>query len=494
MANIKIHKDYCEINEEEDFSFLWALDKELSYKIQGSEHTRAYKGYTTKDGTFVQWDGFNHLMNEKLKFPIGLLTRVKEFYIKNKKIVSAVIDTREAKSESKPINIFPRLNELGRPPYHYQIEAAEAAKNNDRGILRIATGGGKSILASLITAQFGKKTILYVIGCDLLYQMHKLFSSIFSDIKIGLIGDGNCEIGDINIASVWTIGQALGLKKNEIIEDSIDDEKKINPDKYSDVRELLSLAKVHIFDECHLAACNTIQEICKNIDPEHIYGMSASPWRDDGADLLIESVLGRNIIDVSASYLIDNGFLVQPNIKFIKVPAYPEKLTKQYQTIYKKYIVENPIRNGIVVRGAIALVEQGYQTLVLYNSVAHGAFLASEISKYTPCILLSGKDSSDVREKAKQQLEKGEIRCIIASKIFDIGVDLPSLSGLVIASGGKSSVRALQRIGRVIRKFEGKSQAAIIDFYDQAHFLKDHSKERFKIYSTEKRFNVIWPK
>lgn len=471
---------------------MWALDADLSYKVQGAEHTASFKGYSTRDGKFVQWDGMNRMMNERCEFPVGLLGRVENFYRTRNKIVE-IKDTRKQKSNGQPIDILPRLNELGKNPYHYQLDAAEATKRMDRGIIRLATGGGKTVVSALVTAQFGKGTILYVIGCDLLYQTHKFFSAVFPYQKIGLIGDGNCDIQKINIASVWTVGQALGMKKVELLADT-DDEKKVDPKKYEDIRKLLKSTSVHMFDECHLAACSTIQEICKAINPEHVYGMSASPWRDDGADLLIESVLGRNIVDISASYLIDNGFLVKPLIRFMKVPQLAEKLPKQYQTIYKNYVVENPVRNAMVVKGAVSLVEQGYQTLVLYNSVAHGTFLASEISKHMPCILLSGKDSSDVREQAKKKLETGEIKCVIASKIFDIGVDLPSLSGLVIASGGKSSVRALQRIGRVIRKYEGKTKAAVIDFYDQAHFLKDHSKERFKIYSMEERFDVVWPK
>lgn len=490
MATINIHENYCVIEDEEKVRFLWALDNELSFKVQGAEHMASYKGYYTKNG-FVQWDGFTRLLTEKLEFPVGLLARVQNFYTQHKRPCETK-DLRAAKTPPQPIDILPRLKELGKIPYPYQVESARSTLTEDRGIIRLATGGGKTVVSALVTAQFGKRTILYVIGCDLLYQTHKFFSAVFPDKKIGIIGDGNCDIQEINIASVWTVGQALGLKKDIIAES--DDEKKLDGSKYKDIRMLLGTAKVHMFDECHLAACNTIQEICKNINPEHIYGMSASPWRDDGAGLLIESVLGRNIVDISASYLIENGFLVKPVIKFLKVPPLKEQIAKQFQTIYKHYIVENDVRNEMVVKGALSLVEQGYQTLVLYNSVAHGQHLYSEISKKMPSILLSGKDSSEVREQAKRRLENREINCVIASKIFDIGVDLPSLSGLIIASGGKSSVRALQRIGRVIRKYEGKSGAAVIDFYDQAHFLKDHSKDRFKIYSMEEGFDVVWPK
>jgi superfamily II DNA or RNA helicase len=491
MTKLVIHNNYCQIQGETDISFLWALDRELSFYVLGAQYMPAYRGYVNREGRFVKWDGKQKLLTESLQFPLGLLERVVNFYKKDSKEVE-IEDTRPTKSEAKYVNIVDKLVAAGKAPYPYQLDAVKATQEHECGIIRLATGGGKTIVAALITANFGKNTMIYVIGKDLLYQIHNLFTSLF-DQKIGIVGDGLCEIHDINVVSIWTVGQALGLKKSKIIEEDVDDEKSLDPQKYQDIRDMMSRAKVHIFDECHVAACKTIQEIARSISPEHIYGMSASPWRDDGADMLIESLLGRNIINISASTLIKNGYLVKPTIKFLKVPGIPDN-KEHFQTVYKKYIVENEVRNSYVIKGAEKLVEQGYQTLVLYNSVAHGAALFEELNKKLPCYLLSGKDSSDVRTKAKHDLEDGKIKCIIASKIFDIGVDLPSLSGLVIASSGKSSVRALQRIGRVIRKYPNKSRAAIIDFYDQAPFLKDHAKARKKIYSSEEEFQVIWPK
>lgn len=65
------------------------------------------------------------------------------------------------------------------------------------------------------------------------------------------------------------------------------------------------------------------------------------------------------------------------------------------------------------------------------------------------------------------------------------------LSGLIIASGGKSSVRALQRVGRVIRLHKDKRKAVVIDFCDQAPYLRDHSEIRRDILLQE--FDVSWP-
>ena len=491
MTKIIVGNTLCTIENEEDFKFLGALDRELSFKVQGAEHTRAFKGYF-RNGQFVKWDGIRRILSRNLTFPYGLLERVKSFYIKHDKVCD-IENRRPNKSQIDSVNIYDKLVEIGKKPYPYQMDALEVIKKKDCGIIRVATGGGKSLIAALMTAFFGKSTIIYVVGKDLLHQMHKFLSSIFDD-EIGIIGDGLCTIKDINIVSVWTVGQALGMKKSTIIADSSDGEKSLDPQKHINIKAMMRSAKVHIFDECHLAACDTIQNISRHINPEYVYGMSASPWRDDGADMLIESIFGSKILEVPASYLIENGYLVKPIIKFIKVPKLSEDPPKTYPTVYKRYIIENPVRNNHIINGAQSLVKQGYQTLVLYSRIAHGKFLHSEIEKSIPCMLLSGKDSTKKREEVKNKLENGDINCIVASTIFDIGVDLPSLSGLIIAGGGKSSVRALQRIGRVIRKYPGKQHAAIIDFLDQAKFLKYHSMARHKVYASEQGFDVIWPR
>ena len=280
------------------------------------------------------------------------------------------------------------------------------------------------------------------------------------------------------------------MKKNVTLDDVNDNEKKIDPDKFRKIKEMLLNTSVHIMDECHLAACDTVQTIAKNIKAEYVYGMSASPWRDDGADMLIEAFLGKKIVDISAQTLIKQGYLVQPNIRFLAPKPYHFK-TGKYPNVYSRYIVENEQRNSMVLRAATSMVEQGFVPLVLFHTIKHGDILFDLLKKTVPTGLLSGKDSAKQRDKIKNELESGRIKCLVASKIFDIGIDLPILSGLVIAGAGKSSVRALQRIGRVIRPYQGKEMSAIIDFADQAPHLMQHAEIRREIYESE--FDVTWP-
>jgi len=72
--------------------------------------------------------------------------------------------------------------------------------------------------------------------------------------------------------------------------------------------------------------------------------------------------------------------------------------------------------------------------------------------------------------------------------IADEGLDIPSLSALIMAGGGKSPTRAKQRVGRVIRK--GSPFALVYDFIDLGKWTKKHSRARINILQEEPEFKV----
>jgi superfamily II DNA or RNA helicase len=62
---------------------------------------------------------------------------------------------------------------------------------------------------------------------------------------------------------------------------------------------------------------------------------------------------------------------------------------------------------------------------------------------------------------------------------------------IIMAGGGKSNKQTVQRVGRALRKSEGKSKAMIIDFYDADNgMLERHSKARLKTYKKESEFEI----
>lgn len=461
------------------------LRRTLSYKTAGVEYTAAYKN---------GWDGVNYLLAKNGTFLLGLLNKVIDF-LKINKVDYQLVDKREKLIINESIDLSINLNKYGYTARSYQQRIVDAAIANTKGIVRACTGAGKTLCTALITASLNKPTNIYVIGIDLLQQFHDLFSSLFNQ-PIGFIGNGICRIHTINIVSIWSVSSALRLKHSIVTDDELEEKETAPTQTQSEqIVRMLQSAKVHIFDESHVVTTDTIKNIFSKIDPEHIYGFSGTPFRDDGSDLLINGILGEQIVNVPASELIAEGHLAQPIVKFVRVPkTYIGTGTANYQTVYKEYITENIIRNNIIIDQVKDLLTKNYQVLVLFKHLQHGKNLCELFEQHQINYeYLSGTDSLEKRQETKQNLLSKKSNLVLASSIFDIGVDISSLSALVLAGGGKSSIRALQRIGRVIRKFPGKKYAAIVDFLDDVKYLKAHSKKRHKIYCTETGFKIIIP-
>jgi superfamily II DNA or RNA helicase len=470
----------CQISSDDE-KLLKSLHSYLSFKLTGIEYTPAYKN---------GWSGITYLLSKNGKFNYGLLNKVKIFLDK-KGLTYQVQDNRSPKISQPELDISENLVQHNLVPREHQLRVCQTACQVDRGIIRVATGGGKSLMTAMITAKLNKPTIIYVIGLDLLDQFHKLYSKLFQE-PIGYIGNGICQIERINIASIWTIGRALKIGQKDIITDDNEaEEKELDESNFIKIINLLHKTQVHIFDESHVVTTSTITEIYKNIDPEYIYGFSGTPFRDDNSDLQIHGILGEQIINVSASELIKINLLAAPLIKFYTVPKMSAP-GPNYPAVYKSYIVENNARNRMIVEISQQLIDKKYTPLVLFKQIKHGEILLNLLQEAgIKCAMLYGNDSLDKRNEIKEQLIKQDIQLILASTIFDIGLDLPELNALLLAGSGKSNIRSLQRIGRVIRMIPGKKFAAVADFYDQVKFLRKHSMTRYKIYSSEDGFKVI---
>src|SRR5690606_19222954 len=141
MTSIIRFDNSCKIVDEDE-DVLRLLDKELSFRIEGAEFSAAFQGYVNDAGEFVTWDGRRHLLTSTGKFPVGLLPRVQEFFARRNQYID-IIDQRTDKGKPTPIDISGNLNSLGMTVRPYQELAANTAVKTDRGVIRLATGGGK---------------------------------------------------------------------------------------------------------------------------------------------------------------------------------------------------------------------------------------------------------------------------------------------------------------------------------------------------------------
>lgn len=489
MTKIVVNNTYCQIHDLDDPITISRIDDALSYYVQGYQFTKAFRDgwWNSKKKKWERWDGKTHLLTEKLRFHTGLLHKVRHI-IKNRGISFEIDDRRKKVKFKRKI----KTKSIESRPYQDRVH--DACIKNKGGIVKAATGSGKSVMITRLIADTNVKTMVYVIGVDLLYQMKETFEE-FLGTEVGIIGDGKADIKKINVCSVWTAASALGSKY-----ESFDDEDRAKKEKFdsknkSKIVKAIKESEMAIFDECQFLATQTLQAVNSASQAAYYkYGFSGTPFRDDGADLLLEAVCGKIIVEITASELIHDGWLVPPIIHFVNVPKYEGKLSEKYPSIYKEYIVENEVRNSIVVKSALKLIESGRKVLILVKNIKHGNILLSEFPEDLVIYFVKGDVDSDTRNDIRQEFMSGSIDVIIASVVYDQGINLPNLDALVLAGSGKSGGRALQRLGRVIRPYEGKKNAIVVDFIDNAKYLLNHTAKRTEIYRSEAGFKIKLPK
>ena len=209
--------------------------------------------------------------------------------------------------------------------------------------------------------------------------------------------------------------------------------------------------------------------------------------RDDGEDMRVFAALGDIVYSISRKELIEQGFLSDAIVEYHKCGFdLSQDRYLNYSEIYKKHVVENNNRNELIIEQIRQNVINSKKILVLVSQVEHGNNLFNWLQNMNlnkNGIWLNGKSKKEERE---QDLSKFDV--IIATQIFDEGVDLPSLDVVILAAGGKSSIKLTQRVGRVLRPLPGK-KALIVDFIDTPKYLVDHYHKRRKL--LEEDFEVI---
>lgn len=455
-----------------------AIEDATSFWVEGAEHSNQYK--------LGHWDGFKRLMSRRSRhptYPTGLHQRVVEILDRSRTRYE-ILDSRP---ESKPSLAFKTSNRYAL--YDYQSWSVDRAIEAKRGIMHMATGSGKTIVAAHIIARLCRPTVFFVHTKDLLYQTRDRLAEVLG-VPIGQIGDNIIDPAPVTVATIQTVSQSYGQKYEKFDEEDWDDETDVSSEERRQlIQRTVEGAEVVFFDECHHVASSTFYFVALKMDlAGYRYGLSATPYRTDKQDLMIEAALAPRIVKVDSSFLIERKFLVKPQIRFLTMPAgvsLPGRV--EYAKVYTAEVVENDRRNQLIAATAKKEVAAGRTVLILVQQIRHGQRLQELLPGSE---FVQGSDSTDYRTACLEGLRQRQLKILIATTLADEGLDLPSLDCLILAGAGKSETRALQRIGRVLRRAEGKQCAVVYDFWDEARFLQEHAKKRMEIYQTEEQFAV----
>lgn len=453
--------------DQEDLQQLELLYEGSKVNAPGYEYTQLYKLFKKSRGK-RGWDGKVRLLKrsptikDTLIFPVGLFNAVtlsiKEATVSDYRILNT------------PTLITPKV-----PLRDYQWEAITKAYQNTvsdiwwpRGILHMATGSGKTeCAAAMIQMTTPAPTLFLVHRKDLLYQTKERFEKY--GIVCGILGDGKHNISNVTVATIQTIAAMMRAGK--------------------DCSFLAQYEQV-FFDEAHLIAAtldkgNTFSKVSALLTGAFMrWGLTATPFmRDKYSDRILEGVTGDILFAIKSKELIEQDFLTPPTVKIIQTTKI-KGCAKSWPDCYNDGIVLNSGRNWQILELAKNAPKP---CLILVNHVAHGKILQAESSKYglNPPFL-SGIDTSMVRRDFINKMKLGKLPILIASTIFDEGLDIPNLRTIILAGAGKSKIKMLQRVGRGMRLNKNKTEVVIYDFNDtSAPILQRHTKLRMETWKDE---------
>ncbi len=337
-------------------------------------------------------------------------------------------------------------------PWPIQTEALEALeqariKGFRRGMVVMATGLGKTLLAALDSNRPEFRRVLFIAHREeILRQSRDAFRQVRTDGSFGFFtGQDKQPEADVVFAGIQTLHRHLH---------------RFDANRFDYV----------VVDEFHHASAPTYRRAIARFDPKFLIGLTATPERRNGADLL--SLCSNNLVfECGLDEGIRRGNLSPFHYWGIKDVA-------DYAPI--------PWRNGRfdpeALAGAIETQDRAEQslsewrqkatgpTLAFCSSIAHAEFMADFFNRRgVPSHTVHSGPRSYPRQVAVEELQSGTVKVLFTVDVFNEGVDVPEISTVLILRPTDSPVVFLQQLGRGLRTSKGKEALQVIDLVGNHH-------------------------
>lgn len=363
-----------------------------------------------------------------------------------------------------------------------QKPAAEVLLNDNIGVLSATTAFGKTVIASYIISQRKTNTLILVHTQSLMNQWKEALEK-FLDLK--------CENSERKSKGRKTDNSpfgTLGAGKNAlhgnvdvaIMQSLIDD---------GEVKELVRNYGMIIVDECHHVSAVNFEAILKYANAKYVYGLTATPTRQDGQHPIVFMECGdiRYMVDAreQAKKRDFEHYLIPKFTSFRKSYENGTVISQIYSDL-----AESELRNGEIADDVINSVSIGRTPIVLTERKEHAVKLKKLIEgKCKNVILLTGAASQKEKRLTMENLNgipDSETLVVIATgKYVGEGFDYPRFDTLFLALPIAWKGKVAQYAGRLHRNYPGKKEVQIYDYADiHIPVLERMYQKRLKGYSS----------
>ena len=355
-----------------------------------------------------------------------------------------------------------------------------------RGVLVLPTAAGKTFIALKAVDLLKVQTLIVVPTLDLLDQWRKRVRDCLG-VEAGVVGGGECVLRMVTVSTYDSAYAQAAFLGNHFL--------------------------LLIFDEVHHLASPGYMQIAEMFFAPYRMGLTATYERSDQRHNLLPLLVGDPVYSVSVEELTAGKHLSDYTYEKIAV-----ELTEQEQQLYdenmavfrgyleSRHIVlysASAFRRFIMSTGRDpkareALLARNKALKVAVNSEAKLDLLAEKLEVYkdekvliftlyndlvyiiSKRFLVPAVTHKTPREERREILTNfgnGKYKVIVTSQVLDEGVDVPDASVGIVLGGTGSKREFIQRLGRLLRKKEGKL-AKLVEIISKSTVEVDISRRR----------------
>jgi superfamily II DNA or RNA helicase len=449
------------------------------------------------------WDGKEHVISKDGKFLRGMASAiVKEVRSLGGEVEDYVPYNREWITRNAPyVYLADKLHLEGITLAEHQRRMTRALLKHGGGTVEGVTGCGKTesiTLLARILSEFTERIFFIVHRIGLMRAARDRVAERCPELGplCGLLGDGERpkESDRFIFSTVQSLSKVLGIGKNKA--------------KDKELEKAWKEAGAIIIDEAHRVAGETYLKVLSKAPEVPIYQFSGTPEVDDPIkDWAIVGVGGPIVTRVKRSEMEAIGFIAEAvacvreftrradeipgrsrkrkilwmpkkekesytvtalrvekdgNFTSCQLTVDPSKGIKTEEDEYYLYpgygrdmVLLEKGRNADIANFVRASLSDERQPLLLCERVAQTYYLRNilveEGLRREQIGLVHGTHDVEERRETVSAFENGTKPVLIASAIFDEGEDIKEVGSVVLAAGGASLVKVVQRIGRGVR-------------------------------------------
>tara|TARA_A200000113_G_scaffold218931_1_gene227072 strand:+ start:540 stop:1709 length:1170 start_codon:yes stop_codon:yes gene_type:complete len=341
-----------------------------------------------------------------------------------------------------------------------------------RGIIKVVTGGGKTVFAihclkKYLEEEPNKSILIVVPSIALLDQWYEGISLNFKNKDIALNGGGE-QITDLSKVCITTIDSLKNI-----------------------ISKVEQQSTLLIVDECHKIGTEKRGEMLAG-NWHATLGLSATPERDydDNFYIIIKRILGDIIFDydyidaredeVIVNFKLLYAYAEMTEAENDKYKDFTKKIQRRAATIGGNNMNDYPLKMLIfnrarMVKNSKNRIPSGVKLLQKYKRDSWIVFTenkkqAKEFNKiinkkgYKSAIYNTDIDNAE-REENLNNFKSGNLNVLVSCTALDEGFDMPEADGAMILSASSSKRQRIQRMGRVLRITANKENALIVTVY-----------------------------